>query len=347
MKIAQIPPLYESVPPQLYGGTERVVSFLTEELVRQGHDVTLFASGDSKTAATLFPVVDQALRLNKNTIDSQAPHILQMQEVIEHFQEFDILHFSNDYIHYPISKLLGYPHVTTLHGRLDIPELLPLYKKFPDLPLVSISDNQRKPLSFANWMGTVYHGLPTDLLKLGEGNGEYLAFLGRVSVEKGLEKAIEIAKRIGIKIKVAAKIDKADQEYYEQHIAKLFDEPFVEYVGEVNEEEKQKFLGNALAMLFPINWPEPFGLVMIESIAVGTPVIAFKAGSVPEVIDDGVTGFVVSNVDEAVKALSNLDKLSRKKIREVFEKRFTADIMAKNYIKVYEKVIDTKKTSGK
>jgi glycosyltransferase involved in cell wall biosynthesis len=337
MKIAQVSPLYESVPPKLYGGTERIVSFLTEELVGQGHDVTLFASGDSKTTANLFSVVPESLRLGKS-VDQNAPHVLQLQEVIDRRTEFDIIHFHTDYFHYPVSKLLGYKHITTLHGRLDIPELLPLYKKFSHEPLISISNNQRIPLSFANWKRTVYHGLPIDLLQEGRGNGEYLVFLGRVSPEKGLDKAIEIAKKAGIKIKIAAKIDTADKEFYEQHIARLFDDPLVEYVGEVNEEQKQDFLGDALALLFPINWPEPFGLVMIESFAVGTPVIAFRSGSVPEIIDEGVNGFVVSSVEEAVLAIMKINKFSRKTIREVFEKRFTSKTMAENYIKVYEEL---------
>ncbi|HYV93774.1 MAG TPA: glycosyltransferase family 4 protein [Chitinophagales bacterium] len=340
MKIAQIAPLYESVPPQLYGGTERVVSYLTEELVRQGHNVTLFASGDSETNACLVPVCRQALRLNKGIVDSFAPHIVELQEVIEHAHEFDVLHFHNDYLHFPVSQILKYPHLTTLHGRLDIAELQPLYKKFAEMPLISISNNQRLPLKNVNWIGTVYHGLPIDDLKLQEGQGNYFAFLGRVSPEKGVDKSIDIAKRTGIKIKIAAKIDKADQEFYEKEIAPLFDNPLVEYIGEISEHEKQDFLGNALALLFPINWPEPFGLVMIEAMATGTPVIAFRSGSVPEVIDDGVTGFVVSTVDGAFEAVSKLEQLNRKKIRGVFEARFTAEIMAKNYLRFYETMID-------
>ena len=340
MKIAQIAPLHESVPPQLYGGTERVVSYLTEELVRQGHDVTLFASGDSKTSAPLIPICKEALRLSKNIVDSFALHMVQLQEVIERANEFDVLHFHNDYYHFAVSQILKYNHLTTLHGRLDISELQPLYKKFPMVPLVSISNSQRLPLKNVNWIGTVYHGLPVADLTLQDGQGKYFAFLGRISPEKGVDKAIEIAKRTGIKIKIAAKIDKADKEFYESEIAPLLDDPLVEYIGEIGEHEKQNFLGNSLAMLFPINWPEPFGLVMIESIATGTPVIAFRSGSVPEVIDDGVTGFVVSSVEGAVKAIAGLHKLSRKKIREVFEARFTAEIMAKNYVRLYEKLID-------
>lgn len=273
-------------------------------------------------------------------MDSLALHFVQLQEVIEQADAFDMLHFHNDYLHFPVSKILKYSHVTTLHGRLDIPELLPLYKKFPGMPLVSISNNQRLPLNFVNWKGTVYHGLPENHLRRGKGEGNYFAFLGRISPEKGIDKAIEIAQRTGIKIKIAAKIDKADEKYHKKNIAPLFDHPLVEYIGEISEDEKQDFLGNALAMLFPINWPEPFGMVMIEAMATGTPVIAFRHGSVPEVIDDGMTGYVVSTVEEAIVAAGQIHKLNRKKIRGIFESRFTSEIMAKNYLDIYERAIE-------
>lgn len=339
MKIALIAPLYESVPPKLYGGTERVVAYLADELVNLGHDVTLFASGDSKTKAKLVASCQQALRLNKDVVDPLVSHFVQLYDVIHRADEFDILHFNIDYLHFPVSQTLKYHRVTTLHGRLDLPELQPLYKRYSKEPLVSISNNQRQPLPFANWIQTVYHGLPENLFHEGNGEENYLAFLGRISPEKGIEQAIEIAIRAGMKLKIAAKIDKADQEYYENKIARLFDHPLIEYIGEINEQQKQAFLGNATALLFPINWPEPFGMVMIEAMATGTPVIAFRNGSVPEVIDNRITGYIVANVEEAVNAISQLNRLSRKKIRDVFEKKYTATVMAKNYVAVYERII--------
>jgi glycosyltransferase involved in cell wall biosynthesis len=336
MKIAQIPPLYESVPPRKYGGTERVVSYLTEELVRQGHEVTLFGTGDSVTEATLHPVCSQALRLNPDCRDPLAYHILQMQIVMEHASEFDILHFHNDYLHYPFSSMAGYRNITTLHGRLDLPELEFIYDKFPTLPLVSISAHQRRPLPDANWMGTVYHGLPRDLYHLGDGDGDYIAFLGRISPEKRPDRAIEIAKKAGVKIKIAAKVDQSDKQYYEEVILPLLDHPLVEFIGEIGENQKNAFLGNAMALLFPIDWPEPFGMVMIEAMATGTPVIAFNAGSVPEVINPGQTGYIVSSVDEAVRAIGQLHTFSRRHCRALFETRFSADVMAENYVRLYE-----------
>ena len=336
MRIAQISPLYESVPPRLYGGTERVVSYLTEELVRMGHEVTLFASGDSKTEARLIAPCKQALRLDPDCADTLAPHFIMMQDVITHHREFDVLHFHIDYLHFPVSQFLNYTHLTTLHGRLDIPFLYPLHKRYSDIPLVSISDYQRKPLPFVNWIGTVYHGLPINHLKEGSGKGDYLAFLGRISPEKGLEKAIDIARRTGIKLLVAAKIDRADQQYFENYIRHLFDDPLVEYIGEINEDEKQEFLGNALALLFPIQWVEPFGLVMIEAMATGTPVIAFRNGSVPEVVDDGITGAIVSSEEEAARAIQDIHRFNRRVIRRIFEARFTSQIMARNYLHLYD-----------
>ncbi|MAU16565.1 MAG: glycosyl transferase [Muricauda sp.] len=336
MKIAQISPLYESVPPKLYGGTERVVSYLTEELVRQGHDVTLFASGDSQTNARLVSPTESALRL-RDVKDPLAHHIAHLQEVVERSNEFDVMHFHTDYLHFPIAHLLKTPSLTTLHGRLDLPDLVYVYKKFKNHPLVSISNAQRKGLPLpVNWIGTVYHGLPTDLYKPGKGDGDYLAFIGRISPEKRPDRAIQIAKEAGIKIKMAAKIDKADEGYYEKEIKPLLEQPHVEFIGEIGEDRKGEFLGQAKALLFPIDWPEPFGMVMIEAMACGTPVIAFGHGSVPEVIDNGKTGFVVHSIKESLQAIDNLDQLDRDQVRSLFEKRFSVEVMTRNYLRLYE-----------
>jgi len=335
LKIAQIAPLYESLPPKLYGGTERIVHYLTEELVKQGHEVTLFASGDSITRAKLIAPVDEGLRLKKNCIDPLAYHMIEMQEVITRADEFDILHFHTDYIHFPFSNSLKTPSITTLHGRLDIPELQDIYNTFPYQKLISISDNQRLPIAQANFIETVYHGLPTNLHSQGDGEGDYLAFLGRISPEKGIERAIKIALATNTKLKIAAKIDKADVNYYENSVKYLFNHPLIEYIGEINEKQKTEFLGKAKALLFPINWPEPFGLVMIEAMACGTPVIAFRNGSVPEIMENGVTGFIVNSMIEAIHAVNKLNDLSRTQVREVFEMRFTATRMAEDYVNVY------------
>lgn len=342
MRIAQIAPLHESVPPKLYGGTERVVSWLTEELVQRGHEVTLFASGDSETSARLVPFRDQALRLDKNVIDPIAPHILLVEKVFQMADQFDILHGHIDY--YPFSLARRHPHVpfvTTLHGRLDIPALQPLYEEFSDIPLVSISDAQRGPLPQVRWAGTVYHGMPRDLHPFYPHQGDYLAFLGRVSPEKGLDTAIEIATQAGMPLKVSIKIDQADRQYYESYIRPLIqDNPNVELIGELNEQEKTEFLGNAYAALFPIRWPEPFGLVMIESMACGTPVIATRFGSVPEVMEHGASGFIVDTVDEAVQAVEQVRTLSRERVRHVFEERFTVAKMVDGYEAVYAKLVE-------
>lgn len=342
MRIAQIAPLHESVPPKLYGGTERVVSWLTEELVRRGHEVTLFASGDSETSARLVPFRDQALRLDKNVIDPVAPHILLVEKVFQMADQFDIIHSHIDY--YPFSLARRHPHVpfvTTLHGRLDILALQPLYEEFSDIPLVSISDAQRGPLPQARWAGTVYHGMPLDLHPFYPQQGDYLAFLGRVSPEKGLDTAIEIATQVGMPLKVSLKIDQADRQYYESYIRPLIqDNPNVELIGELNEQEKTEFLGNAYATLFPIRWPEPFGLVMIEAMACGTPVIATRFGSVPEVMEHGASGFIVDTVDEAVQAVEQARTLSRERVRQVFEERFTVAKMVDGYEAVYAKLVE-------
>ena len=338
MKIAQIAPLCESVPPKLYGGTERIVSYLTEELVRQGHDVTLFASGDSTTCAKLVRCSDRALRLNPAVKDHWPYHIMMMEEVRKRADNFDVLHFHIDLLHAPLVGDFLDRTVTTLHGRLDLPDLKPFYRTFPELPLVSISRSQRKPMPPVNWVGNVYHGLPRDLLPFHKypADGGYLAFLGRVSPEKRPDRAIEIATRAGLPLKIAAKIDKVDQAYWNDVIAPMVHtHPNVEYIGEITEREKGAFLGNARGLLFPIDWPEPFGLVMIEAMACGTPVIAFKCGSVPEVVDDGVTGFIVRSVDHAVAAVKRLDEIDRDAVRASFEQRFTAERMARDYLSIY------------
>jgi glycosyltransferase involved in cell wall biosynthesis len=339
LRIAQVSPLYESVPPKLYGGTERVVSFLTEELVAQGHQVTLFASGDSITQARLVSACDKALRLNAECVDQVANHIAMLQMVLNEIENFDVIHYHIDYLHYPVSRLYPFPHITTLHGRLNISDLQPLYSLFDDMPVVSISHAQRKPLAGINWVGNVYHGLPATLFKPNFEEGKYLAFLGRVSPEKGIDRAIEIAIRSGIPLKIAAKIDKGDMVYFEQYIKKMLDHPLIEFLGEINENEKQEFLSNAIALLFPIDWPEPFGLVMIEALACGTPVIAYSNGSVPEIIEHGRSGFVVENQEQALKAVQNISLLERCECRIFFEERFTSDRMAKDYVNVYQHMI--------
>jgi len=338
MKIAQVSPLYEAIPPKLYGGTERVVSFLTEELVRRGHEVTLFASGDSRTSAKLVPIVPKALRLDPGSKDWISAHIFQLEQVVRRAGEFDVIHFHVDTLAFPFARRISTPHLSTLHGRLDLPELVPLYQEYREHPVVSISDDQRRPLPFARWVGTVHHGLPLDLLSFQAGPGSYLAFLGRISPEKRPDRAIEIAKRAGIPLKIAAKVDRADKDYFEDVVKPLLDDPLVEFVGEVDEKGKQDFLGNALALLFPIDWPEPFGLVMIEAMACGTPVVAFRRGSVPEVMEDGVTGFVVDTLDQAVEAVEKALSLDRRACRRVFEERFSVARMARDYLRLYAKV---------
>lgn len=346
MKIAQIAPLYESVPPRLYGGTERVISYLTEELVKMGHEVTLFASGDSRTKAKLVAHIDEALRLSQVYKDPLVHHIVQLQEVAERVCEFDILHFHTDYLHFPLIRKMGKPAVTTLHGRLDLPDLRYLYAKFNQQPLISISNAQRKPLPHVSWYSTVYHGLPANLHKPGDGSGGYLAFLGRISPEKRVDRAVKIAIRTGHKLKVAAKIDKADLGYYDREIKNLFCNPIVDFRAEINEKQKTHFLGKAKALLFPIDWPEPFGMVMIEAMACGTPVIAYGRGSVPEIIKPGVNGFIVNSIREAVDAVNNLHLIDRNKVRQWFEDNFSSPRMANDYLKVYRKVIVEKRSKS-
>jgi glycosyltransferase involved in cell wall biosynthesis len=340
MRIAQIAPLIESVPPKFYGGTERVVSYLTDELVRQGHDVTLFASGDSHTKARLVPCVSSALRLDEAICDVMPHQVLQLERVRQQADNFDVLHFHIDCLHFPLFRQSNYKVVTTLHGRQDLPDLRPFYKEFADLPLVSISHSQRKPLGAVNWAGNVYHGLPPEVCPFNENpRGNYFAFLGRISPEKRVDRAIEIAQRTGTKLKVAAKIDKADEDYYREYIAPMLHGDLVEFVGEIGEEDKAEFLGNAKALLFPIDWPEPFGLVMIEAMSCGTPVVAWDCGSVSEVIDPGITGYAVRSMEEAVAAAGSVAQLDRKHVRGCFERRFTAEHMARDYVQVYRKLL--------
>jgi glycosyltransferase involved in cell wall biosynthesis len=344
MRIAQIAPLYEAVPPKFYGGTERVVSYLTEALVDLGHDVTLFASGDSVTSAKLEAAWPRALRLDPTVRDAMAPHVLLMERVRSIAHEFDVLHFHLDYLPFPLFSTLDTPFVTTLHGRLDLPELQPIFDTFTQAPVVSISDSQRLPLKQANWLNTIYHGLPEQLLTpQPHKKPEYLAFLGRICPEKRVDTAIKIAAQSGLPLKIAAKVDKVDQEYFKTEIEPLLSQAHVEFVGEINEAQKPEFLSGAKALLFPIDWSEPFGLVMIESMACGTPVIAFNRGSVPEVIDHGVTGFVVEDVQGAVAALQRLDELSRTEIRAQFERRFSAKTMAQNYLDGYTTLIEAER----
>jgi glycosyltransferase involved in cell wall biosynthesis len=337
MRIAQVPPLFESCPPQKYGGTERVVSYLTEELVRQGHEVALFATADSVTAAELAPVCAQALRLDPSCACPAVHHVLQLEQVVQRADEFDVIHFHLDPMHFPVVRRCGLPHLTTLHGRLDLPELFALYEEFDDVPVVSISDAQRTPLPRATWAGTVYHGLPLDLLPFSPRGGDYFAFIGRISPEKRVDRAIEIAKRVGVPLKIAAKVDAADAEYF-AGIRHLLDHPLVEFIGEIDDRAKSEFLGNARATLFPIDWPEPFGLVMIESLACGTPVVAYRHGSVPEILEHGVTGFIVDDVDAAVDAAARVDEIDRRGCREVFEERYCVERMARDYVRLYRAV---------
>jgi glycosyltransferase involved in cell wall biosynthesis len=339
LRIAQVAPLHESVPPRLYGGTERIVSYLTESLVEQGHDVTLFASGDSSTSARLVECSPRALRL-ADCADALPWHIAMLEQVARRASSFDLVHFHIDYLHFPVSLREAYAHVTTVHGRLDLPDLLPIYAAFADVPVVSISDAQRAPLPHVAWQGTVYHGLPDELYRAEARPGDYLAFLGRISPEKRPDRAIEIARRAGVPIRIAAKVDRADRSYFTDCIEPLMRPPQVEYLGEIDERGKQELLGGALALVFPIDWPEPFGMVMVEALACGTPVIAFRCGSVPEVIDDGVTGFICDDVEQAVAAVARIPELSRATCRRVFERRFTAARMTHDYVSIYRRVMD-------
>ena len=345
MRIAQISPLYESVPPPGYGGTERVVSWLTEELVCQGHDVTLFASGDSVTKARLVVMCPSALRTDLTCVDQLAHHLLMVERLRKQSDEFDIVHFHIDYLHFSQSRQSKINQVTTLHGRLDLPDLVPIYKEFSEMPVISISRAQRKPLPWVNWVGNVYHGLPKELFSFHPDPGNYLAFLGRISPEKRPDRVIEIATTAGIPVKMAAKVDRVDRAYFEEKIKPLMDNPWVEFVGEIGDRDKNDFLGNALACLFPIDWPEPFGLTMIEAMACGTPTIAFRDGSVPEIIEDGVSGFIVQSVEAAVKAVERIGFIDRKSCRVAFESRFTCRRMAHDYLRIYNHIIGCREQS--
>ena len=339
LRIAQVAPLAESVPPRLYGGTERVVSFLTEELLELDCDVTLFASGDSTTRARLIAPCARALRLG-GSIDPIPHHLVMIEEVYRRAREFDMIHFHVDYLHYTATRRMRLPHLTTMHGRLDIPDLGPLYDEFSELPVVSISRSQRGPLPHARWVGNVYHGLPAELHHLGKG-GDYLAFVGRVSAEKGLDHAIEIAERSGRALKVAAKVDRVDRDYFDEVIRPMMTRRHVEFLGEIDEAEKGELLRGAYALLFPIQWPEPFGMVMIEAMACGTPVIAYRRGAVPEVLDEDVTGWVVDTIDDAVRAVDRVKQLPRRDVRRRFEQRFSSARMAREYIEIYRQILTT------
>ena len=340
MRIAQIAPLSEAVPPKFYGGTERVVSWITEELVRQGHDVTLFASGDSETSAKLVACCPEGLRL-AGIRDHVASHLAMLYHLRRRADEFDVIHFHIDLLQYPLFEEFNHKCVTTLHGRLDVPDFMPVYRTFTGMPLVSISDNQRLPMPpTSNWLATIHHGLPAQNCPYyAEAKGGYLAFLGRISPEKRPDRAIEMAIRSGTPIKIAAKVDKADQDYWNEKIEPMIHHPLVEFIGEINEEQKKDFLGNALALAFPIDWPEPFGLVMIEAMSAGTPVIAFRNGSVPEVIKDGVSGVLCETMDDAVAAVAKVKAMSREGVRRHFESAFTAECMVKKYVAAYEELL--------
>ena len=339
MKIAQVAPLTEAVPPKLYGGTERVVSWLTEELVALGHDVTLFASGNSITSAKLASVWPRALRLDGTVRDPNALHVELVEQVARRASEFDVVHFHLDYYPFSLMSRQSTPYVTTLHGRLDLPELQPIFTTFSQAPVISISDSQRRPLPQANWIETVHHGMPERLLQPNGSVPTYLAFLGRVSPEKGLERAISVAQMCRMPLKIAAKVDTADATYFNKHIVPLLDQPGIEFIGEIDDERKPEFLSGAAALLTPIDWPEPFGLVMIEAMACGTPVVAFNRGSAPEIVEHGVTGFIVEDVTSAAGAVKQAVRLSRDGVRARFEERFTARRMAKDYLESYRTLI--------
>ena len=340
MKIAQVAPLWESVPPKLYGGTERIVSYITEELVRMGHEVTLFASGDSDTAARLEAVCPQALRLNTGIFNRDAPMLMLQERSLGAEGDFDVIHSHLDFLGFPLARRNPRPVVTTLHGRLDLPELQPVFREFADMPLVSISDAQRRPLPWANWEATIHHGLPAHLYTYHSQHQGYLAFLGRISPEKRPDHAIEVAKRTGLPLRIAAKVDPADLQYYRSEIEPLLDHPLIEFIGEISDAEKNDFVGNALALVCPYDWPEPFGLVLIEALACGTPVLAYRRGSIPEIIEHGTTGFVSENLTEMVAAVERIGEIDRQRCRASFDQRFTADRMARDYVALYERIIE-------
>jgi glycosyltransferase involved in cell wall biosynthesis len=338
MKIAQVAPVFERVPPKRYGGTERVISYLTEELVRQGHDVTLFATGDSVTKAKLVSPIEQSKRFDTTRQEWLVYQSVMMDQLVEVALEFDLIHFHTDYFHFPILRKLQVPHLTTLHGRLDLPELVPLYRHFDHVPVVSISESQRLPLSWVNWLSTVHHGLPENQYHFSAAPEDYFVFVGRASPEKGLDQAIEIALRCGVPLRIAAKVDKQDEAYFEKVVSPLLGHPLIDFIGEVGEPEKQVLIANAKAFLFLIDWPEPFGMVMIEAFACGTPVIAYRHGSVPEIMEDGVTGFIVDDLEQAIQAAGRIGSIDRRLCRKKFEDRFTAERMAQDYLQIYHRI---------
>jgi len=347
MRIAQVTPLYEAVPPRLYGGTERVVAHLTDALVGLGHDVTLFASAEARTLARLAPVRDQAIRLDPAPLKSDlAAHLFQLSEVRRRAAEFDVIHFHTDMVHFPMFEDMAERTLTTLHGRLDLKDLPPVYRRWPQFPLVSISDDQRRPLAHANWAATVHHGMSPDLYRFSPNGQGYLAFLGRISPEKRPDRAIAIARAMGIPLKIAAKVDRADEVYFRTEIKPLLGAGGVEFIGEINDQQKTQFLGEAQALLFPIDWPEPFGLAMIEAMACGTPVLAFRCGSVVEIVEDGLTGAIVDSMEEAIAALPRVIALDRIKVRQRFERRFSATRMAKDYIDVYRSLLASSQSAA-
>jgi glycosyltransferase involved in cell wall biosynthesis len=339
MRIAQVAPLWESVPPKLYGGTERIVSYLTEELVRRGHDVTLYASGDSVTTARLEPICVRALRLNTGIFNRDAPMTMLMEQALGKPGDFDVIHSHLDFLGFPLARRNPTPTVTTFHGRLDLPELQTVFREYAEMPMVSISDAQRTPVSWANWQATVYHGLPIDLYGLQQNPEGYLAFLGRIAPEKRPDHAIEIAKRTGIPLRIAAKVDPMDQEYFHTKIEPLLSDPLIEYLGEITDAKKNEFLGHAMALVCPYDWPEPFGLVLIEALACGTPVLAYRRGSIPEIIEDSVTGFVCEGIDEMTAAIQRIPEIDRRRCRRTFEQRFSVERMAHDYLRVYEQAV--------
>lgn len=340
MRIAQVAPLWESVPPKLYGGTERIVSYLTEALVQLGHDVTLFASGDSITAARLEPICSHALRLNTGIFNRDAPMTMLVEQALGRPGNFDVIHSHLDFVGFPVARRNPVPTVTTFHGRLDLPELTPVFREYAEMPIVSISDAQRKPVSWANWQATVYHGLPRDLYEFHPEHTGYLAYLGRIAPEKRPDHAIEIAKRVGIPLRIAAKVDPMDREYYHSEIEPLLSHPLVDYIGEITDIEKNDFLGNAIALVCPYDWPEPFGLVLIEALACGTPVLAYRRGSIPEIIEDGATGFVCDDLNEMTAAVHRIQEIDRRDCRLSFDQKFSVERMAKDYLKVYQRLIE-------
>ena len=339
MRIAQVAPLWESVPPKLYGGTERIVSYLTEELVRLGHDVTLFASGDSVTTAHLAAICPRALRESTGIFNRDAPMTMLLEQALGRPGGFDLIHSHLDFLGFPLARRNSIPTLTTFHGRLDLPELLPVFREYAEMPMVSISNAQRKPVSWANWHATVYHGLPRSLYTLQPNPGGYLAFLGRIAPEKRPDHAIEVAKRVGIPLRIAAKVDAMDQKYFHTEIEPLLSDPLIEYLGEITDKEKDEFLGNAMALVCPYDWPEPFGLVLIEALACGTPVLAYRRGSIPEIIEHEETGFVCESLEDMTAAVQRLPDIDRRRCRWTFEQRFSVERMTQDYLRVYEQAL--------